>query len=142
MSKVLEPALFNFTKEEVPSVSDRVYAVFAPQTVTKPYIVFQVISNNFSHAMGGDDGLARTRVQFSVWGTGYGQVKGVVEELKAAYRNYIEGDSDKKMGMDAQGDGGHWVQTALLEDETDVYEQDTGLYGVHLDIIFWHKEED
>lgn len=138
----LIPALFTHTKENVPSVSNRVYGVIAPQGVTKPYIVFQVISNNFSHAMGGDDGLTQTRVQFSVWGSGYGQVKGVAEEIKAAYRNYIEGDSGEKMGADEEGAGGHWVQTALLEDETDVYEQDTGLYGVQLDIFFWHREED
>ena len=137
----LEIALFNKLKD-VNLVSNRVYAVKAPQGVTKPYIVFQVISNNFSHAMGGDDGLAQTRVQFSVWGSGYGQVKGVAEELKAAYRNYIEGDSGEKMGMASDGTGGHWVQTALLDDETDTYENDTGLYGTHLDIIFWHREVD
>jgi len=130
----LEPAIFKYTKANVAGVSNRVYGLTAPQTVDKPYIVFHVLNSNFSHAMGGDDGLAETRVQFSVWGSGYGQVKGVVEQLKSAYRNYIEGDSSQEMGDE------QWVQTALLENETDRYENDTGMYGTHLDIIFFHRE--
>ncbi len=129
------------TKTDKDYSVSRVYAIAAPQTVDKPYIVFTAISKNFSHSMGGDDGLCRTRVQFSVWGNGYESVKGVVEELRSAYRNYIEGDSSEKMGMDEEGDGGHWVQTTLLDNEVDRYEDDTRLYNSVLDVLFWHRED-
>jgi len=130
----LEPAILSHTKEQVTSVSNRVYAVKAPQGVSDPYIVFFIVSNSFKHAMAGDSGLTETRVQFSVYGESYAGVKGAVEELKAAYRNCIEGDSEEEMG------GEEWVQTTLIANETDFYEDDTDKYHTALDIIFWHVE--
>lgn len=132
---MLEPAILIYTKAQVALVSNRVYGVIAPQGATKPYIVFNVVSQNYSHAMGGDDGLTETRVQFSTYGTTYASVKGVVEQLKAAYRNYIQGNSTIQMGNQ------QWVHTTLLANEIDLYEEDTGLYHTAVDIIFWHKEE-
>ncbi len=140
----LEPAILTYTKAEITAVSSRVYAITAPQGTARPYIVFSVISNVFSHAMGGDSGLMQTRVQFSVYGDTYASVKGVVEDLKAAYRNYIQGAdlAASYMGADEDGEGGHWVQTTLLTNEIDFYEEDTGLYHTALDVFFWHREVD
>ena len=132
----LEKAIFDYTKEQVESVGNRVYAVAAPQVVASPYIVFTVISNNFVNSIGGDSGLCEARVQFSVWGAEYKEVKPVVEKLKAAYRKYVEGDSSEKMKKQ------QWVQATILNNETDSYEDETRLYHTALDVIFWHVEED
>ena len=131
----LEPAILTYTKAQVTSVSNRVYGVKAPIGVATPYIVFNVVSGDFVHSMGGDSGLAETRVQFSVFGDEYGVVKTVVEDLKKTYRNYIE-SGGALMGS------AQWVQSTLLTNEVDMYEDDTNLYHTVLDIMFWHVEVD
>ena len=128
----LEPAILAYTKAQV---SQRTYAIKAPNGVAMPYIVFSVVSGNFVHSMGGDSGLTETRVQFSVFGDEYGAVKGVAEDLKKAYRNYMEGGG-KLMG------GAQWVQSTLLTNEIDMYEDGTNLFHTALDIIFFHVEVD
>jgi len=128
----LETAILAYTKAQV---SQRTYAIKAPNGVAMPYIVFSVVSNNFIHVMGGDSGLSETRVQFSVFGDRYDQVKGDVEKLKKTYRNYIEGGG-ALMG------GTEWVQSTLLGNETDIYEDATDLFHTALDITFWHMEGD
>ena len=132
----LEEAILAYTKSEVTSISNRVYALKAPQGATEPYIVFFVVSNNFVHSTQ-DSGLTETRVQFSVFGSGYGDVKGVVEDLKDTYRNYVQGTDVEANYMG----GKQWVQATLLDNETDFYEDDTGKYHTALDIIFWHVEK-
>ena len=131
----LEPAILTYTKAQVTSVSNRVYAIKAPVGVATPYIVFNVVSDDFVHSMGGDSGLTETKIQFSVYGDEYEVVKTVVEDLKKTYRNYIEGGG-ALMG------GQQWVQSTLLTNEIDMYEDDTNLYHTALDIIFWHVEVD
>ena len=131
----LEGAISAYTKAQVLSVNNRVYAIKAPVGVANPYIVFSVISGNFIHSMGGDSGLTETRVQFSVFGDEYGVVKTVVEDLKRTYRNYIE-SGGALMGS------AQWVQSTLLTNEVDMYEDDTNLYHTVLDIMFWHVEVD
>ena len=131
----LEPAILTYTKAQVLSVSNRVYGVKSPIGVANPYIVFTVVSGDFVHSMGGDSGLSETIVQFSVFGDGYGVVKTVVEDLKRTYRNYIEGGGSL-MGSE------QWVQSTLLTNEVDMYEDDTNLYHTALDITFWHVEVD
>ena len=131
----LEPAILTYTKAQVTSVNNRVYAIKAPVGVANPYIVFSVISGNFIHSMGGDSGLSETKVQFSVFGDEYETVKGVAEDLKKTYRNYIE-SGGALMGS------AQWVQSTLLTNEVDMYEDDTNLYHTALDIIFWHVEVD
>lgn len=132
----LEPAILIYTKAQVTSVNNRVYALKAPQGVTEPYIVFMVISKNFVNSMPIDSGLTETRVQFDVFGTTYSSVKAVVESLKSTYRNYNQGQNLEALYMG----GKEWVQATLLDNEIDFYEEDTGRYHTSLDIIFWHVE--
>lgn len=130
----LEPAILSYTKSQVTGVSNRVYAVKAPQDVSKPYIVFNVVSNNFVADFGQDYGLNQTRVQFNVYGTGYASVKGIVESLKSTYRNYISGVESVKMANI------QWVQATEPISEIDLYEDNIDLYHTALDVFFWHKE--
>jgi len=130
--RLLEPGILEYTKTQV---SQRTYAIKAPNGVAMPYIVFFVVSNNFTHSMGGDSGLSETKVQFSVFGDRYDQVKGNVEKIKKTFRNYIEGGG-ALMG------GQHWVQSTLIDNEVDMYEDGTNLYHTALDVIFFHVEVD
>ena len=128
----LEPAILAYTKAQV---SQRTYAIKAPNGVAMPYIVFNVVSGNFVHSMGGDSGLTETKIQFSVFGNEYANVKGVVEDLKKTYRNYTKGDGTLMSGE-------QWVQSTLLGNEIDMYEDDSNLYHTALDITFWNMEVD
>jgi len=131
----LETAVVVYTKAQVTGVSNRVYALKAPQGATEPYITFRVISNNFIHSVT-DSGLAESRVQFDVFGATYASVKGIVVSLKTAYRNYVQGANVSASYMGSS----EWVQATLLENETDFYEDDTGKFHTSLDITFWHVE--
>jgi hypothetical protein len=130
----LEPAIVAYTKTKVTGVSDRVYAVKAPQDATLPYIVFNITSNNFIADLGQDYGLNETRVTFNVYGSTYASVKGVVESLKSTYRNYISGVESVKMS------NLHWVQATQPVSEIDLYEDGINVYRTALDVMFWHKE--
>ena len=130
----LEPAVLGYTKSEVTGVSDRVYALKAPQGATKPYIVFRIVSSNFVHSMPDDSGLTESRVQFDVFADGYAVVKGITESLKSTYRNYTQGTDVAAQHMS----GEEWVQATLLANETDQYEDDTGVYHTAIDVMFWH----
>ncbi len=117
-------------------VFPRIFPVIAPQGTDTPYIVYQRISTVFVNSLGGDSGLAQAVVQFSVYGYDYDGVKSAVSDLKAIFRDYIQGDSDEEMG-DAL-----WVQTSILGNERDFYEHDTKLYHSVLEVRFWYVEED
>ena len=131
----LEPAILAYTKAQVTSVSNRVYALKAPQGVAEPYIVFFVVSNNFVHSVV-DSGLTETSVQFNVVGPDYAGVKAVIESLKSTYRNYIQGADVEANYMGTK----QWVQATLIENESDYYIEDIGKFNSTLDVIFWHKE--
>lgn len=132
----LEIALLAYTKAQVTVVSNRVYALKAPQGVTEPYIVFNVISKNFIHSMDTDSGLTESVVRFSAVGATYKSAKETAEAIKTAYRNYVQG---KDLFGSYMGSS-EWVQATLLSGEADFYEVDTGRFYVDLDVIFWHKE--
>lgn len=132
----IESAIFKYTKDNITLVDNRVHAVLAPKKSPTPYLVYNIVSNNFNHAMGGDDGLCQTTIQFNVYGKEYEEVKEVIEQIKKTYRNYIQGDPTEKMSNES------WVQATLLNNEMDMYEDETNLYHSVLGITFWHKEED
>jgi len=133
----LEAAILAYTKAQVISVNNRVYGVRAPNGVGTPYIRFITMTPEFVHSMGDDSGLVMSRIQFSVFGDEYGEVKGVIEDLKKAYRNYKESDPTVKMG------GQHWVQATLLANQgDDRYEDATSLYHTPLDVFVWNMEVD
>lgn len=50
-------------------VGTRIYPVQAPQTATKPYIVFRVVNESHEHHMAGAAGLAAPRVQLDIYAT-------------------------------------------------------------------------
>ena len=68
-------------------VSTRIYPMTAPQNVVKPYITYQVISDNSNQCVGGAVYQSDTRFQLDCWSTKYSEVKAI----KTAVVNAILG---------------------------------------------------
>ena len=102
----------------------RIYALVAPQGVTKPYLVYSKVSPGRDYTHDGHSGLSRPRMQVSCYGTTYGSAKAVAVEVIAA--------------MDAWFSGG--VTFAPIAGEQDLYEPDTGLYHVPVDFFIHYAE--
>ncbi len=116
---MIEQELFEYLVAEVPSVDGRVYAVVAPQSPARPYIVTSKVASTRIYSHDGDSELTRELFQISCYHTGYESIKDTVEEV-----------------IDAMED---WEFRSFMVSETDTYEQDVGLFHVMLDYHVWHK---
>lgn len=64
-------------------VAGRCYPLVAPESVVKPYITYQVISNVPEVTLEGPCGTERLRIQIDVWGSTYATVKGLETQIKS-----------------------------------------------------------
>jgi len=112
-------------------VGTRSHFVRAPQATAKPYIVVTKVDAPRLHSHDGGSGLAHPRFQLSIFSTTYKEAKEIAAAIQAALQGY-----SGTMG----GAGGVAVGAALYDDETDFYEEDSGLYHVAADYIIWHEE--
>jgi len=109
-------------------VGERIHFVHAPQNVTTPYIIIIKISAVREHSHDGSSELAHPRFQLSVFAGTYSGVKTVTAALQTVLQAY-----SGTMGSVS-------VDVVLYDNETDMYEQETGLYHTALDYIIWHEE--
>lgn len=80
-------------------------------------------------------GLVKGQFQFVAWARPKGLAKAIAAQVCLAFKDYINGDPRVKMG----GAQGIWVQVAIPEtDGEDVYNPETKLYGVEVDITVWY----
>lgn len=112
-------------------VADRIYYVQAPQGVTAPYVVFFKVSGPRVHSHDGASGLAHPRFQFSCFAKTYAAAKQIAGYIQTVLQGY-----SGTLG----GTGGVTVRGCFYENETDLYEPDTGLFHIALDFYIWHKE--
>lgn len=109
-------------------VSTRVYPVIAAQGATLPYIVHSRISGVRESAMGSDTGVARTRVQVSSYGSTYSSAKNVAKQARLALQRY-----SGTIGSDE-------ILAIFVENDIDLYEEDTRLYHVATDYLVSYRE--
>ncbi len=67
-----------------PLVGGRVYPLITPEEPTKPYIVYQVVSNVSQVSLSGPTGLSRRRVQVDVYDLTYAGMKGLEPQVESA----------------------------------------------------------
>lgn len=67
-----------------PLVNNRCYPLIAPANVTKPYIVYQMITSLPMVTMDGATGLENKRLQIDGYATTYDGVKTLEESVKTA----------------------------------------------------------
>ena len=100
-----------------PLVTGRCYPLTAPDTVTKPYLVFSVISDVQVNHLEGFAELSNRRVQIDVYATSYGASKSLAIAVKAAMSTAV------------------FTNTHLSSQ--DLFEPDTKLYRVTMDFSTW-----
>jgi len=129
----IEEALFAYLKSYaglVSLVGTRIYPLVLPQNPTLPAVTYFKVSRVGGRAMSSPTPrYIRVRFQFSCWSTSYGGVKGVAEQIKAALQDY-----HGLMG----GTHGVTVLDADVANEQDIYEPDTGIYHLPVDVFIYH----
>lgn len=120
----IEPKIMSYLKANVPAVNERIHFVKAIQGTAFPYIVLSKVSEQKDYSHDGASGLARPRFQVSVFGDAYVGTKLAAVEVKEA--------------MDSWNADG--IKFAPLQNEIDLYEEDTGLYHVPLDFFLYYQD--
>lgn len=98
----------------------RIYPLVLPQDVTLPAITYSRISGGQVNSLGGYSGLEAPRIQVDVWGESYAAARALAALVHTA--------------MD-----GATTFRALLESDTDFFEDDTKIYRVSSDFIVWNN---
>lgn len=84
---ILEEALTTYITANIAAIGNR-YAPLLPQNPVYPAIVFQVIDDIPDYTMEGVGGLARMRVQHTIFGTTYLSTASVAESLRTLLAGY------------------------------------------------------
>lgn len=109
-------------------VQNRVSWVQRPQGSALPAIVLTLVSARRTYAMGGQSGLAESRVQVDCYGDKYGSTKllgRAVADLLSGARTTI---------------GDTIIEGAFLDGERDLYEDESKVFRNSQDFIIWHKQ--
>lgn len=112
-------------------VSTRIYYVKAPQDVATPYIILTKISSVREHSHDGSSHLAKSRFQLSIFAETYKEVKDIAVQIQAALQAKSGNVGDSPYVA---------VGSIFYEDETDMYETDTGLYHTAVDYMVTHYD--
>jgi hypothetical protein len=102
-------------------VSTRIYPLVAPQNATKPYITYSRISTQREYSYSGYSNLQRVRFQISCYAETYAAAKAIAIQVMAAVEAWTA------------------VQAAFVENQTDLFEKETKLYHVPVDIFVWNS---
>lgn len=104
-------------------VSDRIYPVVAPQGVTVPFVVWQVIAKTGSTTLGADEtsGLDRVLIQFACFGRTYSSAHDVCNAVRAALEPATLADGGK----------------CIFNTSRESIDPDEKLHRHDVDLIFW-----
>jgi hypothetical protein len=122
----IESEFFTWLKTNVPLVSNRVYALTAPQDVVNPYLVYQVIDDIPDYTHQGASGLADTRVQITLVDDDFVSVIAVADQLETALSGF-------------KGTLTTIPVVALKDIETQSQDNDSGLFWITQDYILKRK---
>jgi hypothetical protein len=102
------------------ATSARVYPVIMPQNVTFPAITYERISAQKMNGLAGYLGMDNAHMMVNIWATRYDTVKELAED--------VHDRMDKTRTF-----------RAILINDMDGYDQDTGLYVVSQDYSCWNQ---
>ena len=100
--------------------SGRLYPMVAPQTVTLPYAVYQVISQVPSNVLADTPGLFNSRLQVDIFTRLYAEAQTLKGQIRSAM---------------SSGFG----RNASEISSQDLYEEEVKLYRVSMDWSIWHN---
>jgi len=108
-------------------VDDRIYPLLLPQEPTLPAVVFHRISTPRLHELERSF-LPHARFQFDCWAEDFQRAKAVQEQVRLALDLY-----SGPMGE-------YTVEVAIVEDERDDYEPETGRWRSMVEAVIWVVE--
>lgn len=109
-------------------IDTRAYPGVAPPAAALPFITFTRVSVERSSAMGSDTGLAHARYQLSSWADTFTGAEALKEAVRAALQRW--------RGTVA----GVEVLDSFLESEIELYEEETKLWQIVLDVMIHYRE--
>ncbi|MGB9780621.1 DUF3168 domain-containing protein [Caldanaerobacter sp.] len=126
---MLEQAIYGYVSTHAgvtALVGNRIYPLLLPQNPTYPAIVYSRVSRIYEKDLSGTV-WNQSRIQFSCYAKKYSEAKAVAEQLRSAFRDYRGkiGDID--------------IMVADVTNEIDLYEPDTALFNVSIDVLIKHK---
>lgn len=105
-------------------IGTRMYPVAFPQNPVFPLITYSQISGQHPVDADGATGNAYVRWQFSVWSKSYSEAKQSAEQFRLA-ANTLLGDA---------------IYMCEMDSELDLWDPETRLYHVPIDLVLWHSE--
>lgn len=131
MTTIQGDALYTHLQSRPPLtalVADRVYPRKMPRSPAFPLVLYTRISTRRSVTHSGPDGLAEPRMQFDVYAQNPDSADAVAEQLRLAIHGFRGSMGDLAVG------------SALVVNEQDADDPETGLYRRILDAQITHAE--
>jgi len=130
---IFEAGLFTFLTVDAAGVKalidDRMFPLRAPDTAVFPLITYQRIGGDRDSTHDGNSGLDNSRIQFSCWSESYLVAKNLALEVVKALTGRA-------------GPMGGTVRVASdVDNELDLFDPETKLYSVIVDVSFWNSED-
>lgn len=106
-------------------VGEKVYPNRIEQGVANPSLSYLRISSVRESAMSKDIGIVQARFQFDIWADNYSDSVAVKEQVRLALQRWDDGDV---------------IIEVFLEDQSDLYEDDTRTHRVRMDFRVIYRE--
>lgn len=123
----IEQAMHSLISTAVAATTPRVYPVLIPQGADLPLSVYQKVTGNRDHALGGFTGLTYSRFQIEAWAETYSEAKALMAAIAAALDDYSGTVGTVRIG------------SCLMQAERDFYEPDAGAHRIIADFTVWHE---
>lgn len=109
------------------AIGNRLHASRLPDKPVLPAVVYRVVTNQGGIDYEGAVELRNPRVQLDVWGRTPAEIEPIADALTSALLGY-------RGPMGAVEYTAGWV----LEDATDMFEEESGLYRISMDFRGWY----
>lgn len=110
--------------------STRIYPLITPQGAIFPHVVYQRVSSNKYHSIGGDTGEISHNYQIDIYAETYSGVKALAEKIRLTLQNFN--------GL--LYTNGVTVKAVLMLNETDDFDEEAKIYRVMQEYSFMYKE--
>ena len=108
-------------------VGSKVYAQEIPQDTTEPACAYQVISKNYTPAMGANADVKRIRLQVTGFAVDYKSMKALELQIINALDRYS--GTENSVTVDA----------AFFDGATDFFDSDFGIHQTNVDFIIHYR---
>lgn len=124
----VETAIKSKTDAAATTAGSRIYALAAPQQITKPYVVYNRVSSSKEPLLASDSDVARARFQFNAYDDTFEGAVALAEELRVVWQRF------------SGTVGAVEILDCAIENRVDGYDDDLDLYVISTDIMIMYRE--